>query len=244
MAERTYYSLQKPARMLQGNVTKKSAPRGSDNAKETYYGVWGLEKKDFDALIKIQVEAIKAEMGKFTNPDEYQLCCISGEKAAQKELKKAEYTADQLENQGKSDEALKVRESAETKATLYRQYAGILRAASKFDVALSKLAGGKIIDIPAEEHAKAQAGKDLFYSGSFQVVNIGVQAYRRKQIDGKDGATAYLNNVLFVRNGEKIGGGASSSNSSVFGGFAAAYSEVDPTALATSNEDVAEQHDF
>lgn len=240
MAEMFRYALLKPARMLSGDVTKKSTPPGVTNAEPKYNGVWGVEKEDFDNLVKIQVSAIKAELGKFTNPDDYHLCCMSGKVAADRELKKAELKAEQLESQGDHDGAAKVREKAESKAALYRDFAGILKAASKFDVSLARLNNGKILDIPQEEHALATANRDFFYPGSLQVVNIGVKAYRRKQVDGKDGATAYLNNVLFVRNGEKLFSSGAASNSQVFSGFASQYSEVDPTAMVTSNEDVSE----
>lgn len=245
MAEMIRYALVKPARMLSGDVTKKSTPPGVQNATPKFNGIWGVEEVDFEALKRLQVGAIKGELGKFTNPDEYHLCCMSGKVAADRELKKAELKAEMLEAQGDNDGAAKAREKAESKAELYRGFAGILKASSQFDVALAQLKNGKIADIPAEEHARAQAGKDLFYPGSFQVVNIGIKAYRRKQVDGKDGVTAYLNNVLFVRNGEKLFSSGGASSSQVFGGFASAYSEVDPTALATSNSDVAEEnHDF
>jgi hypothetical protein len=54
-------------------------------------------------------------------------------------------------------------------------------------------------------------------------------------IDAKDGVTAYLQNCLFVRKGEKIAGGGGPDNSQVFGGFAG-YSDYDPLANAPSSE--------
>lgn len=237
MAEMFRYTLKKPARMLQGDVTKKSSPPGVTNAEPKYNGVWGVSEEDYKELVKIQVTAIKGELGKFGSPDDYHLCCMSGEVAASRELKKAELKAELEASQGKHDEALKTRERAEARAELYKQFAGILKAASQFDVELSVLKDGKIVDVPKEEHARAQAGRDHFYPGSHQVVSVAVKPYRRKQLDGKDGATAYLNNVLFVRNDAKLAGGGAPSSSQVFGGFASTYSDVDPTAMSPAASD-------
>jgi hypothetical protein len=54
--------------------------------------------------------------------------------------------------------------------------------------------------------------------------------------------SAYLQNVLFIRKGERIGG-QGAPNSSVFGGFAG-YSDVDPTAMAPDDAAVEEASDF
>jgi hypothetical protein len=122
-------------------------------------------------------------------------------------------------------------EKAQKRAELYKDYAGILTASSQFDIALAKLEAGKIVDIPAEEHARAQAEKDLFYQGAYVVPALQFKVYRRKTLDAKDGVTGYLQNCLFVRKGERLAGGGAASNSQVFGGYAG-YSDYDPTANA------------
>lgn len=234
MAELYRYTLTKPARSLYMSVAEKSAAKLDNGtlADAKFSGTWGIELEDLDAIIPIMVNAIKAEIGSFTAPPDYFLACTSGKTAA----KRVRATAE-LKCQGKNaDEAFKIREKAEKRAVLYEQFAGILSASSKFDVSLAKLDGGKIVDI-VEPHAIAQAGKDLFYPGSWTVPSLAFKAFRRKSIDAKDGCTAYLQNCLFVRKGEKLAGSGGPGNNEVFGNYAG-YSDIDPLAGAITNADL------
>ncbi len=234
MAETYRYTLVKPARLLYSSITAKSAPRSVQNAVPKFSGSFGIEKEDFDAIVLIMVNALKAELGSFSgNPGDYYLACMSGVTAGKRAIAKAE-----LDAAGKTaDEAFKIKEKAEKRAELYAPYAGILTASSQFDVELAQLVGGKIVDIPNEEHARAQAGKDLFYPGAYVVPALAFKPFRRKTLDAKDGVTAYLQNCLFVRKGEKLGSIGGPANNEVFGGFAG-YSAEDPLANAPSvNED-------
>lgn len=232
MAETHRYTLVKPARLLYSSITVKSAPKGVMNATPKFSGTFGLEKEDFDAIVQIMVNAITQELGSFSSPADYYLACMSGTTAGKRALQKAE-----LDAQGKSpDEAFKIKERAQQRADLYAPYAGILTASSQYDVSLARLDAGKIVDIPDEEHARAQAGKDLFYPGAYVVPAIALKAFRRKTLDAKDGVTGYLQNCLFVRKGERLATGGGPDNSQVFGGFSG-YSDFDPTAGAPSNSD-------
>jgi hypothetical protein len=233
MAETHRFTLTKPSRLLYSSITAKSAPRGVQNAVAKFSGTFGIEKEDFDKIVDIMVNAIKSELGSFTNPGEYFLACQSGKTAGKRALQKAEF-----DSQGKSsDEVFKIREKAEARAKLYEPFAGILTASSQFDVELARLEGGKIIDIPAEEHARAQAGKDFFYPGANVVPAVAFKAFRRKNMESKDGCTAYLQNVLFVSKGVRIAGSGGPANNEVFGGFAG-YSDFDPLANAPSKDDL------
>lgn len=231
MAETFRYTLNEEARLIYSSITQKSAPKGVMGAAPKFSATFGIGKEDFDAIVKLEVEAIKSEMGEFSgNPGEYYLACTSGESAAKRALQKAE-----LDARGKpADEQFKIKEKAEKRAETYRQYAGILTASSQFDIELAKLENGKIVDIPDTEVAKAQAGKDLFYPGAYVVPAVAFKGFRRKQMDGKDGVTAYLQNVLFVRKGERLGG-SGPDNQQVFGNFKG-YSPEDPTAMAPGGE--------
>lgn len=233
MAETHRYTLIKPARLLFSSVTQKSAPRGVQNAQPKFSATCGIEQEDFDAIVQLMVNAIKGELGTFTSPTDYYLACMGGKTAAKRCLQKAE-----LDAQGKSsDEAFKIMEKAEARAKLYEPYAGILTASSQFDIELAKLEAGKIVDIGEAEHIRAQAGKDLFYPGAYVVPAVAFKAFRRKTLDAKDGCTAYLQNMLFIRKGERIGGLGGGNNNEVFGAYAG-YSDYDPTANAPSNADM------
>ena len=231
MAETFPYVLSKEARLIYSSITQKSTPKGVMGATPKFSGTFGIEKEDFDAIVKLEVEAIKSEMGEFSgNPGEYYLACTSGEAAAKRALAKAD-----LDARGKpADEQFKIKEKAEKRAELYRQFAGILTASSQFDIALAKLENGRVVGIPDTEVAKAQAGKDMFYAGAYVAPAVAFKGFRRKQMESKDGVTAYLQNVLFVRKGERLGG-PDPANSEVFGGFKG-YSPEDPTALAPGSD--------
>jgi hypothetical protein len=240
MAETIRFTLQKPARLLYSSITAKSAPRSVQGAIPKFSGTFGIEQEDFDACVKIMVDAIRAELGSFTNPADYFLACMSGKTAGKRAIAKAE-----LDAQGKpQDEAFKIKEKAEQRAKLYEPFAGIITASSQFDIELAKLAAGKVVDIPVEEHARAQAGKDLFYPGAYVVPAVAFKAFRRKTLDAKDGCTAYLQNVLFVKAGPKLATGGGAPNSDVFGGFAGSYTDYDPTGGAPSAADMVDEPAF
>lgn len=236
MAETIRFTLTKPSRLLYSSITQKSAPKSVAGAAPKFSGTFGLEKEDFDAVIPIMVNAIKSELGSFSgNPDDYFLACMSGKRAGQRAIQKAQLDADALRAKGDADGAFKVMEKAEARAKLYEPYAGILTASSQFDIELARLDAGKIVDIGDSEHARAQAGKDFFYPGAYVVPALAFKGFRRKTLDAKDGCTAYLQNCLFIRKGERLGGNGPANNE-VFGSFAG-YSDYDPTANAPQNQD-------
>jgi hypothetical protein len=237
MSETFRYTLAKPARLIFSSITQKSAPRTVLGAEPKYSATFGVEEDDFKAIVQQMIAAIKSELGSFDKPEDYYLACMSGATAGKRAMQKAE-----LDARGKSaDEAFKIKEKAEKRAELYKPYAGILTASSKFDVSLARLEGGKIIDIAYSEQARAQAGKDMFYPGAYVGAAVAFKGFKRKSMDAKDGCTAFLQNVLFVRKGASLGGGGP-ANSDVFGGMTG-YSDVDPTALAPEPSAV-DEHAF
>lgn len=235
MAETFRYTLVKPARLLFSSIVEKSAPRNVNNAVPKFSGTFGIEDEDFQACVKIMVDLIKGELGSFTTPDNYFLACQSGKTAGKRAIAKAEFDCQQP---GISeDKKFEIMEKAQKRVELYAPFAGIITASSQYDIELAKLEGGKIVDIPAEGHIRAQAGKDLFYPGAYVVPAVAFKAFRRKNMESKDGCTAYLQNCLFIRKGERIAGVGGPGNNEVFGAYAG-YSDYDPTANAPSNSDL------
>lgn len=232
MAEKIKFVCTKPATLLFSSITQKSAPRTIQGAEPKFSGTFGLDNDDFQAMLPIMVQCIKSETGGFTgNPADYYLACMGGKTAASRVIQAAEFNAQALRAKGQTDEAFKVMEKAQKRAEVYQTFAGILSASSKFDVSLAQLVGGAIKDIEGDI-ARAQAGKDLFYSGGIVVPSIALQGFRRKKVDDRDGVTAFLQNVLFIRKGPKLDlGGGQASNGEVFSGFQN-YSDYDPLANA------------
>ena len=237
MADKIKFVCEDPATLLYSSITQASAPRNVANAEPKFSGTFGLTDKDFKAMIPFMVQCIQAETGGFSgNPNDYYLACTSGNTAAERVLLKAKLDAQVETGKGNNDKAFSIMEKAEKRAAAYRNYGGILSAASKFPIELAKLENGAIKDILTEA-AIAQAGKDCFYSGAIVVPSIALQGFRRKKLDDRDGVTAFLQNVLFLRKGPKLDlGGGGPSNSEVFGGFKN-YSDYDPLANAPGGND-------
>lgn len=245
MAETFAYVCKEEARLLHSSIGEMSAPKGVQGAAPKFSATFGISESDFKAIVKLEIEAIKSEMGEFSgNPADYYLACTSGETAAKRTLAKAE-----LDCRGKpADEVFKIKEKAEKRAALYRQYAGILSSSTKFGIGLARLEAGKVVSI-AEDHltdlseeARKKAGNDFFYPGAWAAPSIKLQGFRRKSMDAKDGVTSFLQNILYFRKGERLGGGGP-DNKDVFGGFAG-YSPKDPTALAPGGEGEGAGGDF
>lgn len=237
MADKIKFVCEHPATLLYSSITQASAPRTVAGAEPKFSGTFGLVEADFSAMIPIMVQCIQSETGGFSgNPNDYYLACTSGKTAAERVLLKARLDAQAETGKGNNDKAFSIMEKAEKRAAAYRNYAGILSAASKFPVELAKLHNGAIQDIVTEA-AIAQAGKDCFYSGAIVVPSIALQGFRRKKLDDRDGVTAFLQNVLFLRKGPKLDlGGGGPSNAEVFGGFKN-YSDYDPLANAPGGTD-------
>lgn len=231
MADKTKYVLKEAATLLRGSLAKPSAPPSVKDATLKYSATFGIGEEDFKTIITIMKSAITAELGAFTSPSDYLLCCLSGAKAAERAIQQATF-----DSQGKSsDEAFKIMERAEANAELYKGYAGILKASSKYAIQLSRLDGGKVVTITGGQDVLDAAEKSYFYRGAKVAGEILLQAYRRKKIEDKDGVTAFLQQVLFVANGERIGGGGPAPAADTFSQYAG-YSDYDPTALGGGDD--------
>lgn len=237
MADKIKFVCEEPATLLFSSITVASAPRTVAGAEPKFSGTFGITKRDLDRAIPVMVQCIQSETGAFSgNPNDYYLAIMGGNTAAARVMQKAELDAQALRGRGENDKAFQVMEKATKRADAYRGFAGIMQASSKFEVELAKLVNGAIVDIVGEA-ARAQSGKDCFYSGAIVVPSIALQGFRRKKLDDRDGVTGFLQNVLFLRKGPKLDlGGGHASNSEVFGGFKN-YSNFDPLANAPGGSD-------
>lgn len=100
----------------------------------------------------------------------------------------------------------------------------VLTARSKYEVQLSTLEGGKIKEIVGTARAAAAS---KFYGGAYVAPALNFVAYNGVG-QNPDGVTAYLDMVLFVKDGPRIGGGGNAAD--VFKGYAGNYSDESPTA--------------
>lgn len=218
------YTLQAPARAIYLNATEASKPRNVLEAKTKYSVTLGLEEADAKALFELQAKALKEAFGAFTQPDDYMLACISGAKAAARAIQAAELSA-----RGKpEEERFKLIDLANKRAELFKPYAGILTASSRISAhdrfleryqndldskerdrvdsgmgfKLAAIVDGKIV---ALDNALAYSNyKERFYRGGFYGGSFSFKAWPRKTADGKDGVTAYLKTLVFVKDGERL----------------------------------------
>jgi hypothetical protein len=225
MAAREYhaYTLAEPGRALYISATEASKPRTVAEAKTKYSITLGLEDRDAQALFALEADAIRKAFGTFTAPDDYQLCVVSGAKAAAKAIATAEINA-----RGKpEEERFKMVQAAEARAELLKPFAGILQASSRvalhdrfleryhtdldqkerenadrmgFKLAVVAKPKFIILDTPLlfQEH------KDKFYRGAYIGGSFSLNAWARKKADDKDGVTAYIKNLIFVKDGERL----------------------------------------
>jgi len=97
----------------------------------------------------------------------------------------------------------------------------VLVARSKYPPALSVLENGRIISLESDL-LKAQY-KAKFYNGCYVSAEINFVAYISDM--GADGVTAYLQSILWVRDGERIGG---RDQAEVFKDYAGSVTSEDP----------------
>ena len=246
------YTLKHPARAIYSNVTEAS--KVVDTAKSKYSVTLGLEPEDAKALFEIEALALRERYGTFTTPDDYQLCVVSGAKSAEKVLKGAELNA-----RGKSEEdAFKIRERAQIRADLLAPFAGILQASSRIafhdrflerytmdldqkeremadrmGFRLAVMARPKIIVLDTQ--LAFNEYKDKFYRGAYVGGTFNLSVWDRKKAEDKDGVSAYINGVVFVKDGERLAGAAKPIEDE-FGHYQGAVTDYSPSDAAKVDE--------
>lgn len=243
------YTLSQPGRALYVNAVEASKPPTVPEAKTKYSVTLGIESVDAQALFQIQADLLKEAFGTFTAPDDYQLCCVSGVKAAARVMDTAVIAA-----RGKpEEERFKIMERAEKRAELVKPYAAVLQASSR--VALhDRFLDRYTSDLSQQERENAdrmgfklgvlarpkfivldtpllfQEHKDKFYRGAFLGGSFNLSPWARKKADDKDGVTAYIQALVFVKDGERLS--ASRPMEDDFGHYMGTVTDYSPAAEA------------
>jgi hypothetical protein len=102
----------------------------------------------------------------------------------------------------------------------------ILTARSKYQPRLAIFRNNVPVDL---EDAAIKANISQFYFGVEVLAQVKLQAYRGVG-QNPDGVCAYLNMVLSLNRGPKIGGGAKASAADVFKGYAGSVTQENPLA--------------
>lgn len=99
---------------------------------------------------------------------------------------------------------------------------------AKFPPKMAQIHNGAIVDVPA----------DKFYPGAFVYAAVSFKGYEGQEqgplVDGERssvpfyGVKAYLNAVLFVKDGDRLGGGGGRSAADTFKGVVGQKTQVDP----------------
>jgi len=108
----------------------------------------------------------------------------------------------------------------------------VLTARSKFPPTLSVLEGGKIITL--ESDALKAKYKSKFYSGCFVAASVNFVPYEADG-DDPDGVTAYVQSLLWVKDGERIGG---RDQAEVFKSYMGTTTDEDPLGGDNLDDDI------
>lgn len=252
------YTLKEKARALYISATEATRPPSVPTAPTKYSVTLGLSKTDADALFAIEKQAIMDSFGSWTAADDYQLCVVSGNKAADRAIAAAALAA---RSEGDAEKAFKIKERAEERAKLFREFAGILTASSRIafhdrfldrymnelspeerqradtmGFKLSVLEGGRLVPLDTA-HAFA-THKDKFYRGAFVAGAFTLSPWGRKTVEGKDGVSAYIaqNGLVFVGDGERLAGSGPTIQDS-FAHFTGQATDYSPSQAAISADE-------
>lgn len=101
----------------------------------------------------------------------------------------------------------------------------LLKAGSKYRPALSVLGSSGIVDL--NDDATVAANKNKFYAGAEYLVAVRLNPYKAQ--DNKPGGVGlFLNNLMFVKDGQRIGG-QRASGAEVFKGYVGQATTENPT---------------
>lgn len=190
-------------------VGKKGKAKGDPKFSGTF--VFEPESADYQAVRALAAKVAHARWpGR--NLNELKFCFTTGEKKIEREKKAAE----------------KEGRNARTQDFFVGKI--VLDARSKYQPACAAVVDGKIVQLEGKEIAAR------FYNGCYVVPKINLTAYEGQEDDGRgnpDGVNAYLDAVLFVQDGPKIGG---TNAAEIFKSYAGQVTDADPTGGASEAE--------
>lgn len=190
-------ALIKPVRALFCNVM--TARKFKKNGKE-------VGEAKYDATLVLDADDIKAVKDK--------AIAVAKAKWPSRDLKELKFPF-------KKAETVAAKQKARNKdVSIYTDGTFILSARSKYEPQLSYLDGKNVVEFTEANRALA---KSKFYNGCYVVAQLNFVPYEG---DDDDGVTAYLDQVLWVKDGPKIGG---VSASEAFKGYIGTVSGEDPT---------------
>lgn len=190
-------ALLKPVRALFCNVL--NARKFKKNGKE-------VGEAKYDATLVLDNDDVKAIKDKMLS--------VAKAKWPSRDLKELKFPI-------KKAETVAAKAKAKNKdASIYTDGTFIMAARSKYEPQLSYLDGKKVVEFTEANRGLA---KSKFYNGCYIVAQLNFVPYEG---DEDDGVTAYLDAVLWVKDGPKIGG---VSAAEAFKGYVGTVSGEDPT---------------
>lgn len=203
---RVYFN--KPVRALYCNVTE--ARKFKKNGKE-------VGDAKFDATFEFDAETLKPLMAKAIE--------VAKAKWPGRDLKELKFPFKKAEDQI----ARTLRKTPDKDVSMFTPNTFIMAARSKYVPALSYRDGKKVVDFTEANKALA---KQKFYNGCYVLAAVTFVPYTG---DEDDGVNAYLDIVMWDKDGPKIATkGASASEA--FKGYLGTVSSEDPTGGAESSQ--------
>lgn len=174
------FTFNEPVRGAYMNIfDAKAFKKNGKEVGDPKFGLTLMMEPDYSALPALKAKIAEAAKSKWPSRpmSELKFPLSSGDKAAERAIAK-----------GKNRDFMKGKI--------------VLTARSKYAPTLAVLEGGRIITL--ESDALKAKYKSKFYSGSFVAASVNFVPYEAD--DGDDGVTAYLQSLLWVKDGERIGG--------------------------------------
>lgn len=212
------YRVMHPVRVAYPNLITprpfgpKSAPKGDPKFGATF--IFDQDHPDLDPIKKLCAQIAKALLPGAALSD-FSFPLTSGDKMIASATGKAQRA-------GKSATEI----AAVEEKFSWAKGKVLVKASSKYRPLLAFVNGASIADL--DDDTKINANKAKFYFGVEALPEFNFVAGVRTQDDGKDYVTAYLNGVLSLNKGERIGGGGTLAER--FSGYVGNATNFDPTA--------------